>query len=118
MNCRQCGTTTEDYADGLCAGCAILRTFPDPLSEQKTIAGKPFADLKQVDEADRFKQIAHHLRANSGKIIGVLVDSGPAYEGKAERYIASIKSELPKVRFLDRKPFKPGSELLRFILDP
>lgn len=95
MKCRQCNLEILIGEDGLCADCVSLRNHPDATASRTSLAGIPFQDMKQIDEADRFKLIANHLKSNPGQNIGVLLESDPANSGKADRYIAGVRTLVP-----------------------
>lgn len=102
--CRQCGVPTlgEMNPDGLCVDCADLQKTPDGLSKRKTLMSIPLEDLKQVDEDERIKRISDALKSNPGKIMSLLVDAGPAYHGKGDRYISKIQLICPQVKLVSR----------------
>jgi hypothetical protein len=102
--CRQCGAPILIGADGLCADCVNLRDKPDTTATRTQLHGVPFKDMKQIDEADRFKMIAGHLKANPGKNVAVMVESGGKYEGKGDRYIAGVQKEAPEATVVKRGP--------------
>jgi len=74
------------------------------LSKRLSLAGVPFKDMKQVDEADRIKLIAEYLTKFPGKNIGVMVDTGEGYADKGDRYIRAIRDKIPKVKVVSREP--------------
>lgn len=116
--CRQCGTpeAKEALNDGLCPSCLRLREAPDGLSKATHIAGVPFTDMKQVDEDKRLKVVAAYLNENRGKIIGVMVDTGPGYEDKGDRYVRTIRQLVPTVKLIGRFPGpRPGVETIQFL---
>lgn len=100
--CRQCGVILED--PGLCPECAKLEVLPDKIADWKQLTGVPFQDMKSLDETKRWEVIVGHLKAHPGKKIAVMVDCGPSYEGKAERYIQGVTRLLPAVKVMGRKP--------------
>ncbi len=103
--CRQCGTTVGvDRDTGLCLNCAGLAASPDRLATRTTIGAVPFADMKHVDETLRFDAIAKYLRANPGKLVAVMVDTGPDHHGKGDRYIAEITTRVPTAKVVRRNP--------------
>lgn len=102
--CRQCGWPYDVDASGLCPSCVKLKGHPDALSKRTKFGRVPFVDLKQVDESERLDQIVSHLRANPGKNVLVLVDSGPGHEDKGDRYIRGIRERLPTVTIQSRRP--------------
>lgn len=76
----------------------------------------PFQDLKQIDEVDRFKVIANHISDNPGKAIVVLVESDAPNKSKGDRYIAGVKSLVPKVGVQRCAGAVSGTETLIFKL--
>lgn len=102
--CRQCGWPYNVDPSGLCDNCRKLQGQPDPLTKRTTLGNVPFKDLKQLDETERFNQIVGHLRANPGKNIVVIVDTGEGYADKGDRYIRAIREQLPDVEIVQRRP--------------
>jgi hypothetical protein len=121
-NCRQCGVPIlfGIRPDKLCVECRTLKETPDPLSNRKDLGGIPFQDLKQNDEDERIKIIVNHLIQNPGKIISVMVDYGPAYEGKGDRYAQKVLALAVKAKLVKRIPNFPveDGETLNFRYDP
>jgi hypothetical protein len=111
IRCRQCGIPMEESKNGLCAGCDLLETLPDGLAHKKTLHGIPFMDMKTLDEVKRIKAIVEMLQQHPGKKIMVMVDSGPGYEDKADRWIAEIRKQLPQVRVNQRRKNSPVREV-------
>lgn len=117
--CRRCGWPFGVAPDGLCENCRRLQSKPDELSTSKTFRGVPFQDLKQVDESDRFVEIAACLTRNPGQKIAVMVDTGPGFEDKGDRYIKGVRILAPKTRVVNRFPGPArNSETIVFTLDP
>lgn len=81
------------------------------------LGGVPFRDMKQIDEINRFKLIADHLKANRGKRVAVFVENDKANLGKGDRYIAGVVAELPTVKASRGPGVVPGTETLYFTLD-
>lgn len=120
LYCAQCGVPMLDLNDTrLCAMCLSLQQHPDEFSKRKDIFGIPMTDLKLLEENQRILQIVSKLKEMPGKSIGVLVDSGPQYQGKADRYLEKIKSLLPTVilEYKGPSPF-PLTDLLKFRYSP
>lgn len=115
--CRQCGRPIIIGFDGLCAECVSLRDKPDATASRTHLAGVPFKDMKQVDEVDRFKLIADHLRKNRGKSVAVLVESDPDNQGKGDRYIAGVKALIPEAQVRRTSGLAPETETIIFKLD-
>jgi hypothetical protein len=114
---RQCGLTSLIMLDGLCPDCVNLRDRPDETSKRASLGGIPFKDLKQVDEADRFKMIANQLRSNPGKTVAVIVEFGGQHAGKGDRYIAGVKAQLPEAKVEARLVgWLEGTETIMFTL--
>lgn len=114
MNCRQCGKKNGiNPASGLCAGCAELQANPDGLSRRTHIGKTPFKDMKKLDEPARIRLIAEYLKKMPGAVVAVLVDTGEGYEGKGDRYLASIRELLPTVELVGRSPVVTGGEMLK-----
>lgn len=118
LNCRQCGVPLLlKTLTGLCEECFQWSLKPDGLPKMKSLYGVPFEDMKHLDEDERIKKIAEILKRMPGKIVGVMVDKSPAYQGKGDRWIEKIKSLVPGVRVKDRfdGPVK-DTETLHLIL--
>lgn len=119
--CRQCGVPLleETKTSGLCDGCHNLKTTPDALSKRKHLGTVPFEDMKQIAEDDRIRKLADHLTRHPGHVVTVIVDFGPAYHGKGDRYLEKLYSILPKVKLISRKagPIK-DAETLNLRYDP
>lgn len=111
LSCKQCGVPLlDDRVEALCDNCIMLRDSPDKLSKRTKIGSIPFQDMKQLDEDNRIKEIVKHIKSNPGRAVLVMVDRGPAYQGKADRYLEKIRTFLPNVRLVDR--FNgPGEEV-------
>ena len=114
--CRQCGLEILIGDDGLCAECVSLKERPDATSERKELGGVPFQDMKQIDEADRFKLIADYARDNPGKSIALLVENDAANKGKGDRYIAGVKAQVPEVQVRRTAGVVRGTETIIFKL--
>ena len=106
--CRQCGILIEEA--GLCASCELLKALPDKLASRKELGGIPFQDMKQVDEAERIRILADHLRAHPGMTCHLMVDLLPGYEDKADRYIRLVTAALPGVEVMGRRKGWPIKE--------
>ncbi len=102
--CRQCGAPAESRVDGLCSGCQELKAHPDPLSKITHFGKIPFEDFKQLDEPARFKRIAQHLNANPGRLVAVMVDTGPGHQDKGDRWIRAVRALVPGVLLMGRRP--------------
>lgn len=104
--CQQCGVPIllNTGTDQLCEDCFQLKQRPDDLSKRKQMFGVPFEDMKHVDEDGRIKVIVDALKNNPGKLIGFMVDTGPAYQGKGDRYIEKLRAVLPNVKVVSRNP--------------
>lgn len=118
VNCRQCGKEYQIGLDGLCPDCQQLKDHPDELSAKTHLYGVPFKDMKQVDEADRPARVAKVIQENPGANIGVIVDCGPGYKGKPERFIAAVAKLVPGVQAKKRRGPVPGAETITFHLPP
>lgn len=113
--CRQCGKL-EETNNGLCAECEVLQALPDATASQKTFLGKPFKDCKQIDEEQRFDVIVKNAENMRGKILGVMVDHGPGYEGKGDRYVAEILKRNPSIEIVKRFLMNPKVEVIKIKL--
>ena len=83
------------------------------------LGGVPFMDMKPIDENDRFDAIAKILKDTPGKAVAVMVDCGPGFEGKGDRYVKAIRAKVPGVSILYRGPGPvPNSEIINFKLCP
>lgn len=112
--CKQCGFPTGVDDTGLCLNCRQLKAKPDATSKRKELHGVPFDDMKQVEEEQRFVKIAEHLKQNPGKVIAVMVDCGPGYEDKGDRYIRGVRKLVPGVKVVGRQPWVINGELIKF----
>lgn len=117
--CRQCGFPDAEPASGLCLNCRQLMVKPDNPPKAVNIAGRPveLKDMKSMDETRRWREFAAMLKANRGRTLAFLVDCGPGYEGKGDRYIAGVKALVPDVTVIGRLCTRvPGCEMILFKL--
>lgn len=105
----------EVPTDGLCVGCQELQRNPDALSKLKTVGGVPFKDMKHLDEDDRVKELAKILTDNPNTVVGFMVDTGAAYQGKGDRIIDKLKKLVPDVKIISRRNGPTaGTETIKF----
>ncbi len=115
--CRKCGRSFEVGDDNQCASCRELERHPDALSKKTSLGGAVFADLQKFDEGERIRQIAQYLTASPGRLVGVMVETSPGYEGKGDRYVKGVRELVPAVQIAKRNPGPVrGVETICFIL--
>jgi hypothetical protein len=88
---------------------------PDGLSKRTELDGVPFKDLANLKEDDRIDEIAKKAMFSFGTV-GFLVDCGPEYEMKGDRYIRKLKEKYPKITVLERKQNYPVKDVETIVI--
>lgn len=73
-----------------------------------------FKDLADLPEDEHIQAIGNTVMGLPGKTVAFVVDTGPVYIGKAERYILKLLTAFPEIEIVERfKGPVPGTETIK-----